>query len=294
MQPLPGAGQARPIVLTDSLPLGIDSVKVAIFDVDGTLARDDSNVSAEMIAALRDLAQAGIHVVFASGRMTPSLLKLFERMGEPGYLIACNGAVSMHTVDEEVVAAAPMSAGQYATALAVGRELGLHITIFGVRDFYAEDDGEWLEGLSGPNEGRAPVLTPLDTLDPGDRLKVMYHVATERQPEVLPRLRERFPATVQTLPEFFELTAPGVNKWSGIQPILADLGADPDQVLGAGDSENDLTWLPHVGISVAMENAYPHVKSACDYEVGHSDDDALAELLQRWVSQLRAGRDRAV
>ncbi len=291
MESVPDAGPVRPILLEDSLPPGIDLIKVAIFDVDGTLARDDSNVSAEMIAALRDLARAGIDVVFASGRMTPSLLKLFDRMGEPGYLIACNGAVSMHTVDEEVVAAAPMSADQYATALAVGRELGLPITIFGVRDFYAEDDGDWLEGLSGPNEGRVPVLTPLDTLDPGDRLKVMYHVAIDRQAEVLPRLRERFPSVVQTLPEFFELTAPGVDKWSGIQPILADLGADPDQVLGAGDSENDLTWLPHVGISVAMENAYPHVKSACDYEVGHSDDDALSELLRRWVSHLGAGRE---
>lgn len=270
--------------LDGTLPDNIDDIKIAVFDVDGTLARGDSTVSDATIDAMRDLADSGVHIVFASGRVAPALHKLFDRMERDGFIIGCNGAITVHTDHDDIIGSAPLGDELYRAVLEFGREERLETTIFGVEDLFTEDDGEARVLLQGPNEGLVPVLTDLDELDRSNRLKVMYYIDPDREDGIVDRLRERFPTTVQTLPEFFELTDDAVDKWTGVEPILEDLGAQAHETLGIGDSENDLSWLPNVGIAVAMGNAYDSVKDACDYEIGHNDDDAVAEFVTRWAA----------
>lgn len=278
-----------PRPLHDGLPPDIGSVEIAVFDVDGTLARDDAKVSEQTINALGELASAGIHVVLASGRMAPRLAALLGRTGQSGYVIGCNGAVSMHTTGDEIVATAPMDDEFYADVLDFSAALEVPLIVFGPFNYYTDDHNPWRGVIEGPNDGVLPLHAELATLDSANRLKVMFYVPPGRHAEVLPRLRERFPASAQTSPEVFELTAPGVDKWSGLRPILDELATSPDRTLGIGDSENDLTWLPKVGISIAMNNAYPQVKQACDYQIGHNDADAVADFVSRWLVEIRGG-----
>ena len=77
-----------PRPLHDGLPPDIGSVEIAVFDVDGTLARDDAKVSEQTINALGELASAGIHVVLASGRMAPRLAALLGRTPDPDAQLA--------------------------------------------------------------------------------------------------------------------------------------------------------------------------------------------------------------
>lgn len=275
-------------LLDDSLPQNIDDIDVAVFDVDGTLSRDDASVSDRTIDALRDLTDTGVHVVLASGRMAPALRKLFTRMERSGYVIACNGAITVHTDHDEIIGLGPLNDNYYREVLEFGRENDLETVIFGTDFFYTEVDGSGRQLLKAPNEGLAPELVDLDELDRNDRLKVMYYIDPERTDEMVERLRERFPETVKTLPEFYELTEENVSKWSGLTPVLNDLGTTPERTLGIGDSENDLSWLPNVGIAVAMGNAYPHVKESCHYEIGLNEDDAVADFLTRWADHRRS------
>ncbi|WP_182353305.1 HAD family hydrolase [Flaviflexus huanghaiensis] len=270
--------------LNGSLPDNIDDINVAVFDIDGTLAAENSHVSDRTIEALRQLSDAGVHVVLASGRIAPAMRKLFARMERDGFIIGCNGAITVHTDHDHVIGSHPLEDDMYGTVIDFGRAENLETVVFGVEDLFTEDDGSARQLLQGPNEGLVPVLTDLDSLDPENRLKVMYYVDPEREPGIVDRLRERFPSTVKTLPEFYELTHEDVDKWTGLQPILDELGASPDTTLGVGDSENDLSWLPNVGISIAMGNAYSSVKDACDYEIGTNDDDAVADLALRWAT----------
>lgn len=276
-------------LLNGSLPENIGDIEVAVFDIDGTLAREDSQVSDATIDALRELTDTGIHIVLASGRMAPALRRLFDRMGRTGYVIGCNGAITVHTDHDEIIGSGPLDDDFYDDVLEFGRDEDLQTVIFGTHFFFTEDDGEARMLLKGPNEGLVPTMTNLDALDRGNRLKVMYYIDPDRTDGIINRLRDRFPTTVQTLPEFFELTDDKVDKWVGIRPILTDLGTTAEKTLGVGDSENDLSWLPNVGISVAMGNAYDAVKDTCDYEIGTNDDDAVADFVLTWAKHRAAG-----
>ncbi len=270
------------------LPENIDSIDVAVFDVDGTLSCDDASVSDRTIDALRKLADTGVEIVFASGRMAPALRKLFSRMDRSGYVIACNGAITVHTDHDTIIGLSPFSDEYFHEIVEFGRQENLQGVIFGTDFFYTETDGIARQLLKAPNEGLTPTLMEnLEDLDKENRLKVMYYIDSEDTTGMVAHLRNKFPDTVKTLPEFYELTNHNTSKWTGLTPVLEDLGTTPERTLGIGDSENDMSWLPNVGISVAMGNAYPHVKEACDYEIGQNEDDAVATFLTLWAEHRR-------
>ena len=53
---------------------------------------------------------------------------------------------------------------------------------------------------------------------------------------------------------------------------------------GVGDSENDLSWLSRIGHPVAVSNAVPAVKELAVLEIGHHDEEAVAELVEAVVA----------
>ena len=67
-----------------------------------------------------------------------------------------------------------------------------------------------------------------------------------------------------------------------LKPSIDDEIAD-DEVLGMGDSENDLSWLTQVGLPIAMENAFDNVKAVCTYEIGKNEDDSAAAFIHQWA-----------
>ena len=61
------------------------------------------------------------------------------------------------------------------------------------------------------------------------------------------------------------------------------LGIDPSQIVGAGDSYNDLPLLEACGLKIAMGNAAPEVKAIADYVAPTVDEDGLAAAIEEFV-----------
>ena len=53
--------------------------------------------------------------------------------------------------------------------------------------------------------------------------------------------------------------------------------------MAIGDSNNDLEMLKAAGKSIAMGNAIPEVKEACDYVTGTCEEDGFAEAIYRYA-----------
>lgn len=271
--------------LNNALPDNIDHYRAAVFDVDGTLARDDSHVSDNTIAALKRLADTGIPIIIATGRMAPAAVSILERMDTSGYAIGCNGAIAVHTDHADPVSVTPIQPDVYDEALAFCRDAGVDVAIFTPKKLIAEREGETYRFIMESNEGMVPEIGDLADIPAFDRLKFMIRVTHEQEPDVGPALREQFPGVMKTLPEYYEINEPGVSKWVGISAAIADLGVAPDEVLGMGDSENDLSWLTEVGLPIAMENAFDNVKAVCTYEIGSNEDDSAAAFVNQWADR---------
>ncbi|HYR44910.1 MAG TPA: HAD family hydrolase [Terriglobia bacterium] len=76
----------------------------------------------------------------------------------------------------------------------------------------------------------------------------------------------------------------GVNKATGLNVALEELGLSPHNVVGVGDAENDHAFLALCECSVAVENALDTLKERVDWVTKQGHGDGTAELCQALVA----------
>ncbi len=73
----------------------------------------------------------------------------------------------------------------------------------------------------------------------------------------------------------------GVNKASGLQAALGELGVSTRDTVGIGDAENDHAFLALCGCSVAVANALPALKKRVDHVTSGDHGTGVVELIER-------------
>src|SRR6058998_3402426 len=72
----------------------------------------------------------------------------------------------------------------------------------------------------------------------------------------------------------------GVNKATGLEVALTELGLSPHNVVGVGDAENDHAFLSTCECSVAVANALPALKEHADIVTRADHGAGVAELIE--------------
>ncbi len=72
----------------------------------------------------------------------------------------------------------------------------------------------------------------------------------------------------------------GIDKGTGFIAALRELKLSPGDVVGVGDAENDHSFLALCGLSVAVANALPSLKTAVDYITKADRGDGVTELIE--------------
>ena len=76
----------------------------------------------------------------------------------------------------------------------------------------------------------------------------------------------------------------GVNKATGLQAALTDLGVTAEATVGVGDAENDHAFLELCGCAVAVGNALPAVKQRAHFVTEATHGAGVQELIERWLA----------
>jgi hydroxymethylpyrimidine pyrophosphatase-like HAD family hydrolase len=108
--------------------------------------------------------------------------------------------------------------------------------------------------------------------------------------ELLEIARAVVPPTLATLTQsglgYVELTAPGVDKASGLAVVAAELGIAPAEVCVFGDMPNDVPMFQWAGWRrVAVANAHPSVLALADEVTASNDHDGVAAWLEALLSE---------
>lgn len=77
---------------------------------------------------------------------------------------------------------------------------------------------------------------------------------------------------------------PGVNKASGLQVALAELGFSPHNAVAVGDAENDHALLDSAECAVAVANALPALKEHADLVTDGDHGVGVRELIERLIA----------
>src|SRR5262249_54228080 len=76
----------------------------------------------------------------------------------------------------------------------------------------------------------------------------------------------------------------GVNKASGLDAALAELGLSPHNCVAIGDAENDHAFLSRAECGVAVANALPALKDIADLVTTGDHGSGARELIERLIA----------
>ncbi|MFD1214108.1 HAD family hydrolase [Arthrobacter sp. GCM10027362] len=261
-------------------------------DLDGTIIGRDGRISPRTVRAFRDAADAGVQIVFVTGRPPRWLAPLREQIGHEGVVICSNGAVLYDLAADRVLSAQTVPHRD----LFAAREiiLGLHPHVA----FAAETtEGFQLEpGFveSGSVELLGGIVPrPLhESLEAGDSVVKFLARGGELEPDaflaqVLPAVSHLVAVTHSAVGvPLLEMARPGINKAVTLADYAASLDIAAEDVVAFGDMPNDIEMLEWAGHGYAMASGHPWAIEAARFQAPAFEDDGVAQILETRLALL--------
>lgn len=227
-------------------------------DLDGTLLRPDWSVSERTRRALRAAAEAGVEVMYATGRPPRWLPAVYETTGFEPLTVCANGALTL--------------------------QRGEPVHIEAIPDEVVTQVREVLLGLHTGFVFRAEVWR-------GHTLKLLATIpdlGQEHADSVLTDVRAVAGHLVEPTHSAFgqlliEMGPGGVTKARALQRLVAEHWADRT-VIAIGDMPNDEALLRAADIPMTVASGHPWLREITDRVLPGPAEDGVAQLLESLVT----------
>ena len=261
------------------------TVRLIATDLDGTLVNSDGDISTRTREALAAAEDAGLVVVFVTGRPPRWMQTISDETGHRGLAVCANGAVVYDLHTEQVVQQFPMDvevARGIATAI---REVAPEVA-FAVEtgDRYGHEPHYRSKFELPPDV----IVAHLDALLDRPILKLLARHTTmptadllDATHDVVGELAMLTTATFSETDSLLEISAPGVTKAFGLERLASQHGINASEVVAFGDMPNDIPMLAWAGRAVAVANAHPDVMDVADEVTKSNDEDGVALVIER-------------
>lgn len=259
-------------------------------DLDGTIVRSDGEISERTRRALESAEDAGLVVVFVTGRPPRWMKPVADATGHRGLAVCANGAVVYDLHAEEVVQEFPMDA-EVARGIAEALRTVVPDVAFAVEACDTEARGRFGHEPHYRARYEVPpetVVAGLDVLLDRPVLKLLARHSSMSTTELLDAAHEVVgelavltTATFSETDGLLELSAAGVTKAFGLERLAAEHGMGPEDVVAFGDMPNDVPMLVWAGHAVAVANAHPDVIAVADEVTATNDEDGVAQVVER-------------
>jgi Cof subfamily protein (haloacid dehalogenase superfamily) len=264
-------------------------VKLAAFDMDGTLLGRDHQLSRRTVQVVQDISKAGITVLLATGRMNSAVRHHLEILRTPGIVVSHNGALvkDLHTQKVYHHQKVPQNLVFRILELIKPTNAFTHLNcdddIYMTKHNplsaqYAQDLGISLTYTTSLNElaSQATSVLLMDT----DK-EVLQSILSKLQDEHSNEF-DYVMIPGQGLDGVWQLQflAPKTSKGEGVMQVAKHLGILPEEIISFGDSYNDIGMIKGTGIGIAMGNAVQDLKDIADFVTLPNYEDGVAQTLE--------------
>lgn len=264
----------------------LSSFKMVAFDMDGTLLNDEHELSNRAIASLKKVANAGLIVLLATGRMTSAVTKHLKILGTPGLVVSHNGALVKDVITGKIYHHETVSVNLVAKILELlaGKATVVHFNF---------DDRIYLT-VANPHsdhysqELQVP-LTYIDSLKQleGNPTTVLLIDSFEVLQQILIAVAEQFQGQFDYVLAPWrgdvwrlQFLAANTSKGKAVLQVAKFLGVKPEEIISFGDNYNDMEMIQSTGLGIAMGNAVPELKQAADFVTLSNQEDGVAYVLE--------------
>jgi len=272
--------------------------KLVATDMDETFLDHDHQIPEANIRAMQRMKELGVLFVPSSGRWYSSIMDNFAHLDpallEGSYVISYNGGFINRVGDPNPLTSCGIGRACAEELYALGRELGkcMHVNVADGHVFVCdapEAERTYLEKISGVTHFSSAEHTDLSFLDSRDIVKLIF---MDPDFEGLQQLGRELEPMAQRLgveitfssKRYLEFMPAGIDKGYGLKKLAEMLDIPMDQVIGVGDSANDLAMIKAAGLGVGVANVTDDVRPYCDAVLESTGDDgAFEELVEKYL-----------
>jgi Cof subfamily protein (haloacid dehalogenase superfamily) len=254
--------------------------RLILVDLDGTLVGADHKVSPRNAAALERANAAGARVVIATGRPVRVIEPVRESLGH-SIALCYNGAIVIDLASDQILETHLLDGAVFQSVVERVRESGLQFLVAteGMPNVGIRGEAGFREGYEFPRGTLAEIC---DAAMAKGLVRAMGDEFGPTWKAFSTGFASEIEVTRSGIDGLIEISRVGVSKGGVIDELARGWGIDPSDAIAFGDMPNDLEMFRWAGRSVAMGNAEPEVKLAATEVGAHHDEDAVAQVLERW------------
>ncbi len=270
-------------------------MKLLMFDLDGTLLNEHSDLNPYTKEVLEKVHNAGVKLGIATGRPVSTVEKKLKLWGMDHIITIVVGMNGSHIKDLDTgyFKHLPyMPAEGIDEVISLFSDLPCEIAISDEENLYMSDFTFFAKWIS-----RNDYLHYTQTDFSKERKQEWAKLCVCAMPEFMPQMIERLQQFKRTdmvgnLASRYtlEFTNSEINKGVSIRKLCVGLGISMDEVMAFGDANNDLRMLEAVGYPVAMINGTDEVKAiAKDITKYTNVEDGVAKYIEEHFNEIVGG-----
>jgi Cof subfamily protein (haloacid dehalogenase superfamily) len=239
-----------------------------VCDLDGTLVDKSLELDPALVEAFHRAAERGLLISLATGRMPPGAERYRAELGITAPSIYYNGALVRDPAEGRDLMALTLPRGILGRTYEIFANAPVHPI------FYRDDQIFCLEATYAIRDYAEAQEVPFNVIpDPDEFLALGAFVKSLfiGHPAVLPVVREDLAGRVgdaarlvMTRTDYLEMIPAAASKGTALPALAAHLGVGLEDVVAAGDQENDLEMIQAAGYGIAMPDAPAAVRAAAD------------------------------
>lgn len=258
--------------------------KLIALDLDYTLLNAKKEVSAQSRSALSLAADAGIHVVLASGRTVQGMRFVLDQLPGHSYTISSGGAVVTDASGSEVYSRnVPLQTAK--SIMRYARAHGLYFQVFCNDTFYYIRRTEFTDLYEASVRFSGVEDADLFHRDLAEPSKILIMDSQEKLDKLYPVLKGMFSDIQMFFSQtgYLEILNARASKGEALKITAQLLGLKQDELIAVGDSEIDLPMIEYAGLGIAMANASRPVLRIADWVTASCEEDGVAVAVKKFI-----------
>ena len=261
----------------------IDCQLVAI-DLDGTLLDKEHQLSEGNRKAVMELAESGVIVVLASGRMYATILPFAQMMRLESPIISYNGAMVKDMKTGELVCHTPIPSSIAKEIIEYCVQRGLHLNFYNNDVLYVRELNRWSKLYDTRTGATSHLVGDMRFFDGKKPTKLQIVDAPENIDSLFTEfcnwLQDRLYIT-KTQPEYLEFMNPKVSKGRALTEAANKLGIPRENIVAFGDGYNDVSLMEAAGFSIAMGNSVNEILACASYVTDTNEENGVATAIRK-------------
>ena len=264
-------------------------IRLAFFDIDGTLLDSQGQIHSDLYPAMKLLKQAGIKTAIASGRPYFAAKFLVDELEINDTGMFCTGAKLYDPFNNQTLFETTLGRANALAIVTIAAELGLYSEVYTEKAFFVDKVAPIAE-VHAAHLRVQPELAELASIVQSQSVsKLLLGVNKEEQGDLLSLLEQQFPqqifarAYLAAYPkwQFASVISGLATKKNAFEKLLSHHQVKAHQVISFGDAESDIDFMRMAGIGIAMGNANLNVQTAADWVTRTANQAGVAYAIQK-------------